>query len=290
MTDPSTVLIAGCGYVGTRLGLDLADAGHYAVGLRRSPSELPAGIRPLTADLTSPELPEALSAAGPFQQVVYATAADGGTPEAYHRAYVEGLENLIAALETGAHPVSRLLFVSSTGVYGDHGGGEVDESTPTAPESFRGAVMVEAESVALSAPWPSAALRLGGIYGPGRTRILDRVRAGEARFTSGPPIWSNRIHRDDAAGALAHLLALPAEELDPVWLGVDAEPVPLREIYRWLARRLDAPEPREDPSLRRDRSNKRCISRKLQESGYEFLYPSFREGYGEMIEAEEHAG
>lgn len=283
MTDPSNVLIAGCGYVGTQLGLELAEQGHTAVGLRRSADRLPAPIRPLAADLTSPDLADALESVGPFDQVVYAASTDTGTPEGYRRAYVEGLENLVAALQRGDHPVSRFIFVSSSGVYGDHGGEEVDESTPTNPESFRGSVMVDAENVAIKAPWPSAVLRLGGIYGPGRTWMPDRVRAGDASFTAGPPIWSNRIHRDDAAGALAHLLALPEEDLDPVWVGVDTEPAPLREVYRWLAHRLGAPEPREDPALQRDRSNKRCNSRKLQESGYEFRYPSFREGYDEMI-------
>lgn len=288
--SPSSVLIAGCGYVGTRLGLELAESGHEATGLRRSPGGLPPEIHPLAADLRSPDLAATLASAGPFHAVVYATAADQGTPEGYRQAYLEGLRNLVEALEEGGHPVRRFLFVSSTGVYGDQGGGEVDESSPTEPGSFRGRIMLEAEEVALGVPWPSAVLRLGGIYGPGRTRLIEAVRAGRARYTSGPPLWSNRIHRDDAAGILVHLLELPLDELDPVWLGVDREPAPLREVYRWLAHRLGAPEPQEDPDLDRDRSNKRCSSRKLADSGYAFRFPSFREGYGAMIEEEDSDG
>ena len=159
----------------------------------------------------------------------------------------------------------------------------MDELTPPAPTSFRGAIMLEGEARVLGSPIPGHVLRLGGIYGPGRDRLIRMVGAGEARCPGDGVLWSNRIHRDDAAAALIHLLAHP----DPpaLLLGVDPEPAPLCEIYRWIARRLGVPEPRVDPEVGRDRANKRCSSARLRETGFRFAYPSFREGYGAMIEA-----
>ena len=80
-------------------------------------------------------------------------------------------------------------------------------------------------------------LRLGGIYGPGRTRLIDAVRAGRATVRPGPPRWTNRIHRDDAARALQHLIArsLAGAPLDPVYIGVDDEPADEAAVLRWLA-------------------------------------------------------
>jgi nucleoside-diphosphate-sugar epimerase len=273
------VLIAGCGYVGTELGIRLAAAGHEVLGLKRDPSCLPATIERLAADLLDPSLDTLLP---PVDRVVYAASANESSPEGYRAMYVDALRNLIGALTTGAiPPPTRFLFVSSTAVYGDTEGGWVDEDTPADPESFRGATVLEGERIALSSSIPSSVLRLGGIYGPGRTRLLRMVREGRARCPGAGPIWSNRIHRDDAARALHHLLGVP----DPgdCYVGVDDHPTPLCEVYRTLAAMLGAPEPVVDPDDHRDRANKRCSNRALRASGFAFRYPSFREGYSMLI-------
>ncbi|NNL64617.1 MAG: SDR family NAD(P)-dependent oxidoreductase [Myxococcales bacterium] len=231
-----------------------------------------------------PKLAAALP--GELDAVVYAVAADGRDVEAYRRAYVEGLSNLIAALPDGAD-APRLLFTSSTSVNAQDGGAWVDETSPTEPTAPTARVLVEAEACVAGAPGSASILRLGGIYGPGRTRLLEQVRSGEARIPAGPPVFTNRIHRDDAAGALDHLLKLSS--VDPVYLGVDDEPADLATVLRWLAERLGAPAPRVadeegmDAAGRRRRTSKRCSNRRLREAGYAFRYPSFREGYGAML-------
>jgi nucleoside-diphosphate-sugar epimerase len=275
-----TVLIAGCGYVGTELGLRLSEAGVDVVGLRRNAGHLPAALRPLSADLAEPDLADRLP---PVESVVYAASAGASTEEAYRRAYVEGVGNLLRALTLRGMDVRRFVFVSSTAVYGEMDGGWVDEDTPPSPGGFRGEVMLEGERLVGQCPFPSTVLRLGGIYGPGRTRLMDRVRAGEAVCPGGGPLYSNRIHRDDAALALAHLLDL--RDPAPTYLGVDGEPTPVCEVYRFLAGLLGAPEPRVDPSATRDRSNKRCSNRRLRGTGFRFRYPSFREGYRAVVAA-----
>ncbi len=288
MTPPLRVLVAGCGYVGTRLGLLLAESGLKGrpvevFGLRRDPSGLPEPLRPVAADLLAPDLASRIPQ---VDHVVYAASADGGDEAAYRRVYDRGVDALLRILEARpeAGPDMRFVFVSSTGVYGDTGGEEVDEDSPTEPESFRGETMLAGEARVLASPLHGIVLRLGGIYGPGRTRLLEMVRSGRARCPGDGPIWSNRIHRDDAAAAAAHLLSLP--EPAPIYLGVDAEPAPLCQVYRWVAEALGVQEPPVDPDTGRDRSNKRCSSRRLQASGFAFRYPSFREGYGAMIREE----
>jgi nucleoside-diphosphate-sugar epimerase len=283
------VLVAGCGYVGSVLAASLAAEGHEAFGLRRRPEGLPPGVRPVAVDLGDRE---ALAAALPpdLDGVVYATAADSREPAAYRRAYVEGLENLLALLP---RPGPRVIFTSSTSVYGQDDGSWVDETSPTEPPSETGRILLEAEAVLATSRRPGASLRLGGIYGPGRTRLLESVRRGEARIPAEPGVFTNRIHRDDAARALDHLLKLP--QLGPVYLGVDDEPAELGTVLRWMAGRLGVPEPpvaaagEGTRAGRGLRTRKRCSNRRLRGSGFDLRHPTFREGYDAILRGEEGA-
>lgn len=276
------VLIAGCGYLGTALGLRLSAAGAQVFGLRRSSAPLPPPLVELQGDVTRPEslgaLPEGLDA------VCYAVSADTRSDEAYQCAYVRGLAGLLEALEGRGIRPSRLVFVSSTAVYAQDDGSVVDEDSPTEPRHFSGRRLLEGEALAHAAPFPALVLRLGGIYGPGRTSLVDRVRRGEAGIAPGGPRYTNRIHRDDAAGAIAHLLDLPA--LPSRIVGVDCDPAPEAQVLGWLARRLGVPPPpvREPPAgSRRAAGNRRCSNRRLLSSGYRFAFPSYREGYEALL-------
>ena len=107
-----------------------------------------------------------------------------------------------------APTLQRVLLVSSSAVYGEHGGDWVDESTTPAPPGFNGQVLLEAEQLLAAQPITSIALRLAGLYGPGRLQLLERLRTGEVRVPRALPHWANRIHIDDAAAAIVHLLEL----------------------------------------------------------------------------------
>ena len=110
------------------------------------------------------------------------------------------------------------------------------------------------------------------------------MKAGSRSTPAGPPRYTNRIHRDDCAGVLHHLLELAAPP--PVVVAVDEDPAPEREVLAWLADRLGAPVPvpaRPDPGRRRGRANRRCSSARLVASGYRFIHPSYRDGYGALI-------
>src|SRR5919108_4320728 len=279
----ANILIAGCGYVGTALGLRLTAAGYDVWGIRRSAEGLPSRIRFLAADLTAPETLQDLP---PALDVVFYTAAPNGSDEAAYRAvYVDGLRHLLEALVRQHQSPRRDLLTSSTAVYAQSSGEWVDETSPTEPQHFRGCRVLEAERLLLDGPFPATVLRLGGIYGPGRTSLIERVRQGLATCRDGPPLYTNRIHRDDCAGALHHLMTLP--QPDSRYIGVDHEPVDYCDLLRWLAAQLGAPPPRVEASsgldTRRHRTNKRCRHDKLIASGYVFRYPTFREGYVALL-------
>lgn len=270
-------LIVGCGYVGSVLGRVLVEDGWRVGGVRRREAAMPEGVERIRGDVTRPSTLRELRSGA--ELLVYAVSADERTEEAYRAAYVDGLENVLGAVGAGVSQ-PRLLYVSSTAVYEHDDGRRVDEDTPVDPSGFRGRVLLEGEAVARDVS--GTVLRLGGIYGPGRTRLLDGVRDGEARCPPGT-IYTNRVHRDDAAGMLAHLATL--DEPEAVYLGVDREPAPLCRVMRWMAERTGAPEPeRAEPGEGRRRSSKRCSSDRIVSSGYRFRYPTFREGYEAVMD------
>lgn len=274
------VLIAGCGYVGSRLAELLLDDGVRVWGLKRDPSTLPAGVGPVAGDVTRAStldgLPDEVDA------VVYAVSPSGRGEAAYRTAYVDGLRNVLDAVDGSP----RVILVSSTGVYGQSDGRWVDEETPEEPADAGARAILEGEALATGRGQPGVVLRLGGIYGPGRTWTVDRVLSGDAPCM-GPELYGNRVHRDDAAGALRHLLALPDPE--PIYNGVDGEGAPLREVYGWVAERAGVADPCEDAdpddvrTEGRRGTNKRCLNDRLEASGYEFIYPTFRDGYATLI-------
>lgn len=273
------VLIAGCGDVGTELGLLLTGQGHEVWGLRRHPDSLPSPIRPLAADLGDPETLRDLPA---FDYVAYTAAADGHGEDAYRRAYVAGVRHLLAALPG---PPRRFLFTSSTGVYGQTEGEWIDEGSATEPRSFTGTALLEGEGLVLGAGFPTTVVRLAGIYGPGRTRLVRLVRSGEAKLSK-QPSYTNRIHRDDCAGFLAHLIAMDVagKAVDEVYVGVDDDPAERGEVLAWLADQLGVRRPLVEAEPSKRGQNKRCRNQKLRSTGYQLRFPSFREGYAAVLD------
>jgi len=289
------VVILGCGYVGLELARQLQDSWEV-VGVRRSAAGLEAveaaGATGVRADVTDPGT---LSQVPDADAVVFAASAGGRGVEAAREIYVEGQRTAIDAFCGRENPPDRYVYTSSTGVYGDHGGDWVDEETPFDPESEREEALIEAERLALDRTADlgvdGTVARFAGLYGPGRYRL--------ERYLEGPVTegYLNMVHRDDAAGAVAHLLGTDAARGEAVTV-VDDEPVSKWAFADWLAGQCGVEAPPKqtkaerlengDPSrsaARRIRASKRCANDKLRGLGYAFSYPTFREGYRDAIDA-----
>ncbi len=286
------VAILGCGYVGLELGRRLVARGHEVVGVRRSAEGIEAienaGFEPVRANVTAPE---ELSRVPDADALVFAASSGGRGAEAAREVYVHGLETVIGHFAERADPPDRLLYASSTGVYGDHDGGWVNEETPTEATTEKTQVLREAEDVALGSPIAGTVVRFAGLYGPDRYRL--------ERYLEGPVTegYLNMLHRDDAADTVRFLIE---EDLarGEVVLAVDDEPVDKWEFADWLADQCSVAQPPKEtteerlsdpdlsePARRRLETSKRCSNGKLREFGYEFSYPTFREGYREAVKA-----
>ena len=275
------VLVAGCGYVGSALALRLAGEGHAVTALRRSPVSLGEGIAAVQADLVGGAGLDTLP--GDFDTIFYTVGADGFSEAAYRNAYVVGLQNLLRAIKGAPQ---RLIYTSSTAVYAQDNGETVDETSETAPTKFSGQILLEGEAVALSARIPGIVVRLGGIYGPGRARLLDSVRAGTAYALSDRVQYLNLIHRDDCVGALRHLMLLDAPA--PRYNAVDNTPMERAALIAALAEQLGLPVPPARPASGaadpQRGGNRKVSNGLLRASGYEFSWPSAVQGYCAAID------
>ncbi len=290
------VAILGCGHVGLELGRQLESNGHDAIGVRRSDAGLEriedAGFEAVRADVTDRE---SLAAIPDVDAIVFSASSGGRGAEAAREVYVEGLRTAIDAFGERDEPPERLVYTSSTGVYGDHDGDWVDEETPLEPATAKTDVLAEAERVAIERPpqhgFEGTVARYAGLYCPGRYRL--------ERYLEGPVTegYLNMVHRDDAAGSVRFLLE---EDLarNEVVLVVDDEPVDRWAFADWLTEQagLESPPKRttddrladdglSEAARRRLLTSKRCSNDKLRALGYEFRYPTFREGYRDALEA-----
>ncbi|NGM69669.1 SDR family oxidoreductase [Natronolimnobius sp. AArcel1] len=290
------VAILGCGYIGCALGRQLAARGHRSIGVRRSERGLEqietAGFEAVQADITDADQ---LAEIPDVDAVVFAASSGGRDAEAAREIYVEGLKTTIDAFGERESSPDRLVYTSSTGVYGDHGGDWVDEETPIDPTTAKTEVLAEAERVALERPaehgFDGTVARFAGLYGPDRYRL--------ERYLEGPVTegYLNMVHRNDAAGSVRYLLTEDRARDDIVQV-VDDEPVSKWAFADWLAHECDLPEPPKqtkaerleagdlsEASRRRILTSKRCSNGYLRDLGYEFVYPTYREGYRDALEA-----
>jgi nucleoside-diphosphate-sugar epimerase len=219
--------------------------------------------------------------------VVNTVASTKGEVEDYRQVYLEGMRNLIAWLAT--RPPTKLVYTSSTSVYGKVDGSWVEETSATEPASETSRVLLETERVMLEAvpALPAVVLRVAGIYGPERGYWLRQYLKGEATMTGGGEHILNMIHREDVAGII--IAALERGSPGAIYNACDDEPVAQIELFSWLSRTLGRPMPPvavEPQNLARKRgvTDKRVSNLKLKQAlSYQFRYPSFREGFTEEI-------
>lgn len=278
------ILIAGCGDLGIRLAQQLGNIDTaQVIGLRRTPlttEVMPKNFHWLSADFNRIETLQSLPK--DITHIVFAAAPGTRTPADYQAVYVHGLQQTIQACASVA--LRRVVFISSSAVYSDHGDLWVDETTPTAPKHFNGEVLCEAEhwlsSYGLRHQVQTISLRLSGIYGPGRNFLLDRLRLGQASAPLGDSHWVNRIHVEDAAAAIVHMLSL--QNPDSVYIVSDSTPLPMRALYEALAQNVGGPCPPVGPAPAMVGS-KRLSNARLVATGFKLKWPDSRDGYAAAI-------
>ena len=273
------VLFIGCGDIAQRAATEM-QARYKCFGLRRQPDNLPEYIQPIKADATDTE--QLLSVASEGFDIWIATITPSEfTEQAYRDSYLASAKSIAASIAKLQKAPRLMLWVSSTSVYGDLKGDWVNEETQPEPNTFSGKILLAAEKIIQQIPCETSVIRFSGIYGPGRTRLLNQVLAGKGRPIS-PEQWSNRVHADDCGGILAHLVeyALSGNPLLPDYLASDSAPVTQYEIRQWLAQQLAVSLVEEEVKAGPTR---RCDNSRLQSSGYKFKYPTFKEGYGSLI-------
>jgi nucleoside-diphosphate-sugar epimerase len=281
-------LIIGCGYLGRRVATRWQSRGHSVFALTRSDENASAlrsqGIQPIQGDVLRPE---SLSALPKADVVLYAVGYDRRGAASKEEVYVQGLAN---ALREVASRIGRLLYISSTSVYGQDSGEWVDEASVCAPPTESGQICLAAERV-IREFFPTddgraSILRFSGLYGPGRLlRRIESVRAAEP-IHSNPAAYLNLIHVDDGARVLDQLVQ--HRSLAPIYLVTDNQPVPRREYYARLAELIGGPPPIFQPSAADLASfNKRCSNARLRkELGDILRFPNIDHGLPDAITSE----
>jgi nucleoside-diphosphate-sugar epimerase len=297
----ATRILIGCGYLGSRIVKLWRAAGDDVIATSRR-GELPlemldAGVFPARADVTQPDtlkwLPVASVLTGQsIDTLVYSVGHDRSAEPDIQSVYARGLANVLAAMPTS---VKRVIYISTTGVYGAAGGDWVDESTPPDPQREGGKASLAAEEVLRNHPLgkSSLILRLAGIYGPNRVPYLDKLRGGEPLAVPSEG-WLNLIHVDDAAAIVVALdqWANEHQVMDgpAVFCVSDGHPVVRGEYYREVAQLIGAAEPKfvapdaDSPAAQRARADKRISNRKLIDTIQpSFQFPDYRAGLAAIL-------
>ncbi|WP_165067573.1 NAD-dependent epimerase/dehydratase family protein [Paludisphaera rhizosphaerae] len=277
-----SLLVVGCGYLGRRVARMYVDRGETVFGTTRSAegaSSLEAiGVRPVVGDVLDPSL-----VLPSVDRVLYCVGYDRDAGPSKRSVYVDGLRNVLERLPQG---VSRLVYISSTSVYGNDDGGWVDEETPAVPITEAGRICLDAEHALTE--WAgrsgvsTVVVRCSGLYGPGRIIRRTLIARGEP-IPGDPERTLSLIHIDDAARASA--AALDAPSPGPLYLASDDRPLPRREYYRVVADCLNAPVPTYvppvpgSPEAARDVVDRRISNHRIKdELGLALRYPDVTMG------------
>ena len=278
------ILIVGCGDLGSAIATRLQQS-HEVIGLRKSDKPLQHGMHTVQADVTRPVTLAALKKLNP-NIVIYCVAASAQTDENYQAHYVEGLKNVLATQSQNTN-LQHVFFVSSTRVYGQNTQEILDENTPAIPADFGGERLLEAESLLKGLPCKATSMRLSGIYGEGRLYLANMAKD----ITKWPKEnhWSNRIHRDDAAGFIVFLVEQVAKnqqvakfQIEKCYIVTDDMPTQQHEVLTWLAnqQKIDT----SNIKVPAAQGGKRLSNKRLHDTGYQLQYPDYQAGYGPIIQ------
>ncbi|TAK63990.1 NAD-dependent epimerase/dehydratase family protein [Methylobacter sp.] len=272
------ILIVGCGAIGSELAGVLSTQGLDVTGLKRKPPlSAPGPVSYVAADISS-----AADLAGldsDFTEAFFIVSPDNRNEQSYRAVYETGLNNLLTKLSE-----AHWIMASSTSVYGQTQGEWVNEDSAAEPDNIPSRLIRQAEQRLIALNPANIVVRFSGIYGPGREYLLRQtIQAPDIQQT--PPYFTNRIHQKDCVGVLAFLLEqrLAGKPLAQCYVASDDDPAPMWEVISWLAECLHCPPPRVKAIGIEAGMNKRCNNARLKALGYQFQYPSYKDGYLELI-------
>lgn len=258
------MLVIGAGYLGDAILDVFREAGWEAQG-----ASLSGGAGLLSCDVSDAASVDALPDADAV--VLCAASGKGGGEEAYRRVYLEGCRNLVRRF-----PVARLVYTSSSSVYGQKEGEIVTEESATLPDRETGRILLAAEDEVLRGG--GAVVRLSGLYGPGRSVLKRKFLEGEAVIEEDGRRFINQIHRDDAARAVFHLISMDNFPSGEVFNVSDSETLTQKGAYEGMAKifgkELPPTGPR-DMNRKRGWTHKSVSNAKLRATGWKPQYPSF---------------
>ncbi|MBC2593345.1 NAD-dependent epimerase/dehydratase family protein [Ruficoccus amylovorans] len=293
-----TLVIFGCGYVGSEIARQALAKGWQVRALTRNPEKAQA-LRALgltqveVADLDSDAWHDKFDRDQDF--VLNCVSSAGGGIDGYRKSYIDGQRSILKWAATGH--IGTYVYTSATSVYPQADGEWVDETAPTENASETGSLLLESEDLLKGAPGLSRwfALRLGGIYGPNRHYFVDMLKAGKTEFPGSGETWLNLIHRDDIARAVFAAFEAPAQVANRIYNVTDGHPAPRGEIIGWLAQQCGQPEPVFAPDQARSRdSGRRSEAGRMpdrridaglieRELGWKPAYPTYKDGFTEIL-------
>lgn len=273
-------LIVGCGDLGTTIAMRLQQ-NHEVIGVRQSDKLLPHGMQTIQANVTQLNTLSTLEKINP-DIIIYCVAASAQTDENYQAHYVTGLKNVLKTQSQNTN-LQHVFFVSSTRVYGQNSGEILDENTLAIPADFGGERLLEAENVIKHLSCMSTSMRLSGIYGNGRLYLVNMAK-DPSRWPA-ENHWSNRIHRDDAAGFIAFMVekAVKKETLESCYIVTDNMPTQQYEVLTWLAnqQKIDTSNIKMPPV----HGGKRLSNKRMRNTGFELQYPNYQAGYRHILQS-----
>ena len=278
---PLKILIVGCGQLGFSI-VKNADPDIFKLyGFSRSLKKSPPSIVMHQVDILKNEAIDVIKSVNP-EIIIYAVSADTQSVESYQDHYVAGLKKTYAALLELDH-FKHLFFVSSTRVYGQKTTKILSELDIAEPSDYGGEALIEAEAVARQLKDKATILRLSGIYGPNRTRMIQLAQSNPGNWPA-TNNWSNRIHEEDAARFIVFLMKriMLKEPIEPLYLVTDGIPTKQYDVLTWIRKRLQlTTDTIEIPILE---SGKQLQSVLLNQNGFILKYPDFTYGYEAIID------
>ena len=284
---PATHWVLGAGFIGAQYAQQASQLKENVIAIRRSKEEPSSDstvhLRWLSRDLFETD---ALSDLPNPQKILIAVSPSERSQSAYHRAFVTLSEIVLKEIERRSIKDASIkdcsiVLISSTAVYSEESGNIVDDTASAKASSETSAAIITGESLLLEQHKNATVLRCSGLYGPGRDRLIRQVLSGDYKIDPLHPRLMNRVHKEDVAAAALQCMNHP---LSRAIICTDTESAPDHEVYQFLAQQLGVTlHSQANMGSEKTRANKRLIASFLKESGFIYRYPSYREGYSEMI-------